>query len=1221
MKIVIDLQGLQIDGNRKRGIGRYCLEITKALIKYYPKNEYILFTNSNLFDLRNDFIDELNNKNYNLTYFQCPTVGDLNESYSGKYSSFWLSTQLRSYALSLINADIILITSFFDGFRNNTLVSHDKSFQLPPIVSIIYDLIPLIHSDQYLNNDQEFKLFYLKKIEELSNLDGLLAISQSSLREANQYLDIKSDLIFNISAACNDNKFTPVVSNLNVDTAYLGKFLLYCGATDPRKNLSRLIEAYASLPVQLIFKHKLVLTGPYTDEEKSLIQEWMINFGLPPEYVVFLGFITDIELANLYRTCYLLIFPSLHEGFGLPVLEAMHCGAPVIASNLTSLPELLGDQRFLFDPYNVKEISYLIQKSLTDNIFYQSICSNSKERRKNYSWKKTSIKTIKSLKQVIDSKSSLSDKNKSNFNYLIKNQYHILLENLGESPLVKHRNKLQIRYLKSLASAISIINNQSKKIELLRRSKITDQFTWKIEGPFDSSYSLAILNKNFALAMENLGQNVELFCTEGLGDYQPDQDFLEKNQMINKLYQKSIESKNSIFICSRNLYPPRVNDAKGVINLLHSYGWEESEFPSQWVNDFNANLQGMTVMSEQVKKILIDNGVQLPIKVSGLGLDHFKNIKSTIDFKVKAKKFKILHISSCFPRKGVDILIKAYANSFSDSDDVSLIVKTFDNPHNKIDSILEQARQTYSNFPDVILIKDDLNDSQIKSLYKQSDLLVAPSRGEGFGLPIAEAMLIGVPVITTNWGGQLDFCNSKNSWLVDYQFVQSKSHFRLDFSCWAEPSCLHLGELIKEVYILPKEEVRKKTIAARSAVEKMTWNNVALKNKQFVEDQFITKIDPSIRLGFISTFNSRCGIASYTKHLLEFLPGKIFLFTPLSESSNNNIKNDYEIIPSWNIDSKVDDFSLLIDNIKSLNITSIIIQFNFSFFDFDRFHNLINLLSQARINTIIIMHSTIAPVNNESKKVSKLINSLKKCDRILVHTIDDLNRLKGQGLIDNVSLFPHGILDFSPNQNNSSPLKRSFRLKNKIRIASYGFCLPNKGFKQLILAINILRKKNINIYLDIYSAIYSEDYLYVYEELVSLVNELNLAKYIFINNKFMSDIETLNILSKYQSVVFPYQESQESSSASVRHGLASNRPVLVTPSSIFNDVLDLVDVCQGFNPEDIAEGIIKYVIEKKSFNKKRSILENERLKKISNRKFSLLARRLYSMIKSLEINI
>ena len=122
--------------------------------------------------------------------------------------------------------------------------------------------------------------------------------------------------------------------------------------------------------------------------------------------------------------------------------------------------------------------------------------------------------------------------------------------------------------------------------------------------------------------------------------------------------------------------------------MLHAYGWEESEFPQRWVDEFNAHLQGITVMSKFVKKILIDNGVKIPIAVSGLGLDHVDNIVADYQINKELKKYKILHVSSCFERKGIDILLKAYGKAFNINDEVTLIIKTFVNPHNKIEQIL-----------------------------------------------------------------------------------------------------------------------------------------------------------------------------------------------------------------------------------------------------------------------------------------------------------------------------------------------------------------------------------------------------------------------------------------------------------------------------------------------------------------------------------------------------
>ncbi len=1216
MRIAIDLQGMQSLGSRQRGIGRYSYEIISHILDYHNYNQYFLFANASLLDISSDFLNYTNKENITYINWYSPTPLDF---ISQKENISSIARYLRSYAFRRVLPDVVLITSFFEGFADNSFTEFDKDILGSPIVSIFYDLIPLINPKLYLNSNPTFSKYYFQKIDKVKELDALLCISLSSAQEAIRYLGFDKDKLYNISSACNNDLFNnnKIESNhlSKVNLEALDKYILYTGASDPRKNVKGLLKAYSQLPLDLILSHKLVFAGNLYDLEIQQIHDWINEFNINSSNIVLLGYVSDQDLVCLYQNCKLFVFPSFHEGFGLPLLEAMSCGAPAIGSDRTSIPEVIGDSKAMFNPNDTSNMSDLIEKALTDQSFKSFLEENSKSQVKKFSWQISSGLVIDALKEVIarfpTDHSSLSWDEIITLN---NNLYYLLLDKINNNSFAS----LDENLVYQIASSIDLINSQT---DLASRSLINSEqcISWRVEGPFDSNYSLAILNRYFIEALAKINNDVSIHITEGPGDYSPDMNFLKKFPFIYQLYNKSLNTNKIPTITSRNLFPPRVSGLHSRINLLHSYGWEESEFPREWVNNFNSSLQGISVMSNQVKKILIDNGVRIPIIVCGLGVDHLENSEIQDNYFIKAKKFKFLHVSSCFPRKGIDVLLKAYGNAFNSNDDVSLIIKTFNNIHNNVESILEEERLKNSNYPDVVIIKEDLSNDKLKALYRASNALVAPSRGEGFGLPISEAMKLGLPVITTGWGGHMDFCNPSNCWLIDYKFSAAKTHFGLSMSYWAEPSSRHLSELLKRLFCLPNQDIRTRTLLAKKQINKFTWENMALSNVSFSKDILKSKFKINTKIGWVTTWNTRCGIASYSKHLIDNMNSKVTIF---SAFNSHNDKLSESSIPCWHTDENgLQDLNILFNNIIKEKITSLVIQFNYGLFDFKEFECFLDKILSSKITIILFIHSTKNPKNQNLKSLENLVSSFSKCQRLLVHTIDDLNNLKSLGLVDNVSIFPHGIGEFDINiqSSNNSFFKRILRKRYKLSVATYGFCLPNKGFDQLIKAVRILADKDFKIELNLFTALYNDYYKYVYEDLKVLVSELRISDLVNINVDYATEESIVKSLGDHDLIVFPYQFSTESSSASVRQAISSLKPILVTPNPIFNDISPCLNFLPGYDSEDIAQGIVSWF--ENSKNKKEDIdIYNNKLKFIQNFGFSKLGFRLDDLICALEIN-
>jgi glycosyltransferase involved in cell wall biosynthesis len=311
---------------------------------------------------------------------------------------------MREAFLDALRPDFVHIASLFEGMNDDSLHSIPAFTEAAPTAVTLYDLIPLLNRGQYLPNSIA-RDWYYRQLDSLRRARLLLAISESSRREALSCLDWPEDRVINISSAV-DTKFRRIGLDAATTSALRQKFGLHrpfvmcAGVVEVRKNVDALIRAFAALPRELRDSHQLLLVGKVGAHDHARFAELLRKEGLEADAVIMTGFVEDDELIRLYNLCKLFVFPSWHEGFGLPALEAMACGAPVIAAGTSSLPEVVGRTDALFDPHDDISISTLMAHVLRDDTFRASLSSHSLERAKQFSWEETACRALAAMEEA-----------------------------------------------------------------------------------------------------------------------------------------------------------------------------------------------------------------------------------------------------------------------------------------------------------------------------------------------------------------------------------------------------------------------------------------------------------------------------------------------------------------------------------------------------------------------------------------------------------------------------------------------------------------------------------------------------------------------------------------------------------------------------------------------------------------------------------------------------
>lgn len=371
MKIAFDISQI-VYGT---GASRYIRQLVEHLLKIDNKNQYILFGAS----LRQtsklkQFESEL--KKYPNVRFKIIKIPP----------SFLETVWNRLHIIPI------------EKFIGEVDIFHSSDWLEPPVkspktkkVTIIHDMIVYLYPStlpKKIVNNQKRKLKWVKKESDL-----IFTNSQTSREDVIKFLGILPEKVKVIScaaAACFSPQSEEVINKVLEKYKIKKPYILSVGTQEPRKNITLLLEVFERI-FQDRPKASLVLTGKYG---------WgrQINTGAK---VISTGYVTEEDLAALYSGCHVFVYPSLYEGFGLPILEAMACGVPVITSNNSSMQEIAKDAGILVDPRNKIQLEKAIKFVLDLNLDnYQKMVRASLDRARSYTWSKTAKETLQIFKEL-----------------------------------------------------------------------------------------------------------------------------------------------------------------------------------------------------------------------------------------------------------------------------------------------------------------------------------------------------------------------------------------------------------------------------------------------------------------------------------------------------------------------------------------------------------------------------------------------------------------------------------------------------------------------------------------------------------------------------------------------------------------------------------------------------------------------------------------------------
>ena len=400
LKISLDLQACQCV-SRYRGIGRYSLAFAQALVAAAPHHDVHVMLNGmfpeSVDDLTHVFSTLLDRERI-LTWTGEGPTAECDPANRGRRER---AERSREEFLAAHSPDVVHVSSLFEGFPDNAVTSIGECPGGPSTAVTIYDLIPLVHRQHYLGNDPTTPIsqYYFRKLSYVRRAALALAISEATRTEA---IDIWASIRTPSSTSrpprtrCSARMRLAIsISPAPSDAWELhGRSSCTHGWSRSPEEHRRSGEGMGAASSSGSPISPACRGMPASDGHQSAMRALAAQCGMGSDELLLPGFVPDEDLVGLYNLAKLFIFPSWHEGFGLPVLEAMACGTAVLAANTSSLPEVVGRADALFDPMDASAIAAALQRVLTDDSLRANLRAHGLQRARLFSWTSTARRAL-----------------------------------------------------------------------------------------------------------------------------------------------------------------------------------------------------------------------------------------------------------------------------------------------------------------------------------------------------------------------------------------------------------------------------------------------------------------------------------------------------------------------------------------------------------------------------------------------------------------------------------------------------------------------------------------------------------------------------------------------------------------------------------------------------------------------------------------------------------